>query len=170
LATFLLTNLLLPNLERTNSRIVHVSAALAQFGEIDINQLMETPQNYSTFGFQSYYNSKLAQVIYSNELQRRLAASGSKATSNSLHPGVIATELVRDLWGGAIFGAVMRSLGKNEFDGAQSTLYLAMSAKMEGVGGTFTLNRDIYPIHPKENDKELASALWKKSEELVNSK
>ena len=90
---FLLTNLLLDLLKAAApSRVVVVSALLHKFGEIKKDDLM-SEKSYDAL--RGYYDSKLANNLFSQELARKLEGTG--VTSNSLHPGVIATELNQTL-------------------------------------------------------------------------
>ena len=92
LGHFLLTNLLIDLLKRSApSRVVNVSSN-AHRGEIDLDDL-NSEKSYSRVG--AYSNSKLANILFTRELSRRLEGTG--VTANSLHPGAVQTELGRHL-------------------------------------------------------------------------
>ena len=93
LGYFLLTDLLMGLLKKSApARIVNVSSAAHAYGKIDFDNL-QGEKNYGSFS--AYANSKLANVLFTYELARRLDGTG--VTANCLHPGTVATDLFRDL-------------------------------------------------------------------------
>jgi len=165
LAHFLLTNLLLPQIKQGKARVVVVSSNLHHSGVLEFDNL-QGEKTYASF--QGYCNSKLANVAFSNELNRQLEGSG--ATSISLHPGVIRTQLHRE--NGPLFDAIYKVLGlflKNPEEGAQTTLAASVSHKFEGKGGFYLKECDIAPSNPIAEDKEVAKRLWDVSKSLVGS-
>ncbi|GMR48723.1 hypothetical protein PMAYCL1PPCAC_18918, partial [Pristionchus mayeri] len=139
LGHFLLTELLLPLLEKSEEgRVIIVSAKLHEnSGPLDLDTIDEK----KSFGrLASYNKSKLANVMHARELSRRLRANGNNTlTVNSLHPGVFPSELTRHL--GPILYKILTTVGgfimKTERDGAQTSLYLALSTKVKGVSGCY---------------------------------
>jgi len=164
LGHFLLTNLLMPQIKQGKARVVVVSSNLHQNGVLEFDNL----QSEKTYpgGFQAYSNSKLANVVFSNELNRQLEGTG--ATSVSLHPGVISTQLHREE--GPIFVGLYNVVGfflKNQEDGAQTTLTASVSKKFEGKGGVYLRECDVAPPNPIAEDKEVMKKLWDVSKSLV---
>lgn len=157
LGYFLLTNLLLDRLkESAPSRIINVSSDAARGGTINFADLQgETGYR----GFRAYSQSKLANILFTNELARRLQGTG--VTVNALHPGMVATGFGRNNrgwlgWGIRIAAPFML---KPE-QGAQTTVYLASSPKVEGVSGKyFAKSREAAPP-PAANDQAAAQRLW----------
>ncbi|GMR40888.1 hypothetical protein PMAYCL1PPCAC_11083 [Pristionchus mayeri] len=142
LGPFLLTELLLPLVEKApEGRIVNVSS----LGHYDV----PLPMDLSTIDDQEKYNdinsmstyckSKLANVMHARELTHRLRAKGNTTvTINSLHPGVIATEIFRDQGiGASIMLATVAFFLKSWKDGAQTSLYCALSSDLKGVSGHY---------------------------------
>jgi len=167
LGYFLLTDQLLDLLKKSApSRIVNVaSEAHRQVGGIDFDDPMFDKRSYG--GFASYGQSKLANILFTRELARKL--EGTKVTANSLHPGVIASGFGRNNKG--VFGFIMRNvagpfLGSEE-SGAKTSVYLASSPDVEGKTGLYwKSSREAKPTRAGQDD-EAAKRLWKLSEELI---
>ncbi|GMS96299.1 hypothetical protein PENTCL1PPCAC_18474, partial [Pristionchus entomophagus] len=139
LGPFLLTELLLPLIEKSEEgRIINVSALLhEESGPLHL----DTIDDKKPFGRLAAYNrSKLANVMHARELSRRLRARGNNIiTVNSLHPGACATDLLRHLGplGKKPFMTIGSFFVKTDRDGAQTSLYLALSKKVKGVSGCY---------------------------------
>jgi NAD(P)-dependent dehydrogenase (short-subunit alcohol dehydrogenase family) len=115
----------------------------------------------------SYGHSKLANGLFSHELARRL--EGSNATSNSLHPGVVVTDIARNLpaWQETIFRVAGSVFMKSVEEGAATSCYVATSPDLAGVSGCYFSNCN--PVTPSANmrDDAMAERLWSVSEELT---
>jgi len=163
LAPFLLTNLLLDHLQ-DNARIINVASDAHQYGQLDLNDL-----NFerSYFGFAAYGRSKLANILFTYELARRL--SGSGVTVNALHPGGVATNIFStDFWiFGPLFKGIVSLFTLTPEQGADNTIYLASSPDVEGITGKYFVKRDAVPSSPLSYDKDLAKRLWEVSETLT---
>src|SRR5918997_4814034 len=138
LAYFLLTNLLLDVLETSApSRIVNVASADHSNGTIDFDDL-QGENGYK--GAKAYSQSKLANVLFTHELARRLQGTG--VTANCLHPGVVGTNLGSGVSGA--FGFVVRALRplmRNPKKGAETSIYLASSPEVEASSGGYFVNK-----------------------------
>lgn len=157
LSPFLLTNLLLePLKEGAPSRIVNVASTAHFGGHIDLEAIerRETPS-----GWAAYSNSKLALVMFTYELSRRLAGSG--VTANCLHPGAVATSIWR------IPPAVMRPFLKSARDGAATTIHLASSPEVEQITGKYFENRRPKRSSDESYDESKARELWERTARLV---
>jgi NAD(P)-dependent dehydrogenase (short-subunit alcohol dehydrogenase family) len=159
LGHFLLTNLLLAKLEASApARIVNVSST-GHYRAPGIDWDAVKKPTATVTGLREYQISKLANVLFTKELARRLAGTG--VTSYSLHPGVVAS----DVWRGVPWG--LRSLIKlfmitNE-EGAQTSLYCATSPEVEGKSGAyFDKSRERTPSK-LAHDEALARRLWDES-------
>jgi NAD(P)-dependent dehydrogenase (short-subunit alcohol dehydrogenase family) len=153
LAPFLLTNLLLPALDAgAPSRIVNVSSQVHAGASLDWDDLM-LEHGYS--GYRAYAQSKLANVLFTAELARRL--DPARTTANALHPGVVGTKLLR----AAGFGAGPDSLE----EGAATSVRLALSPEVEGVTGEY-FSRGREARSSALGERELARKLWAVSERL----
>ena len=134
LAPFLLTNLLLGVLKKSApSRVVNVSSNSHFGGKIDFDDLQQD-KNYDVM--EAYSQSKLALVLFTYELARRL--DGTRITVNCLHPGTVAT----NIWGRALgpfsfFGGLSRLFATSANEGAKTSVYLASSPEVEGVTGRY---------------------------------
>jgi NAD(P)-dependent dehydrogenase (short-subunit alcohol dehydrogenase family) len=119
----------------------------------------------------SYANSKLANVLFSNELARRYRDRG--VVSNSLHPGVVKTQIGRKGTNsiiGTIWNLFAYMKGISEEDGAKTSVYLASDPEAGNFTGKyFDLSKEKRPSR-FGRDEELAKRLWEKSEELVGEK
>lgn len=164
LGHFLLTNLLLDKLKASvPSRIVNVSSMVHKYGKINKNDL-QGEQDFAEGA--AYCNSKLANILFSRELAKRLVGTG--VTCNSLHPGVIRTEIGRN---SPIFFAVMFVFAflfyKTVKSGAQSTLACALDPDFDEVTGKYFSDCKIGEETKEAQDDETAEWLWRTSEKLT---
>lgn len=160
LAPFLLTNLLLERLcSSAPTRIVNVSSGVHSSGRVDLEDL-QSLRGYSANNV--YANTKLMNVLFTNELTRRLAGKG--VTANSLHPGVINTQLYQAYMG--------RNLVPDDLEdwkrGAETTLFAATSPELEGVSGAYLSGRRMAKASAKALDENLARELWAASARLCD--
>ena len=170
LAYFLLTRLLLDRLgEGAPARIVNVSSRAHARARLDFDDL----QNARRFrGIGVYGQSKLANVLFTYELARRLEGSG--VTANCLHPGFVATRfgsgtpgvMGRAVWLGA---RLMRPFALSPARGARTSIYLATSPEVERVNGRYFVNGRATRSSPASYDEESARRLWEASQQLTAS-
>jgi retinol dehydrogenase-14 len=167
LAGFLLTNLLVDRLlASASARVVTISSAAHAMGTIDFDDL-QGERRYS--GQTAYNQSKLANVMFTYELARRLA--GGSVTANALHPGVVNTG----------FGAedpsriyrylvpLMRPFMKKPPRGAATSIYLASSPEVEGITGRYFVDRRPRTSGKASYDVAAAARLWRVSTDLVGA-
>jgi NAD(P)-dependent dehydrogenase (short-subunit alcohol dehydrogenase family) len=165
LAPFLLTGLLLDRLKSSApARIVTVSSGAQSMGTIDFDDLMGA-RKYS--GQDAYNQSKLANVMFTYELARRLEGTGVTATA--LHPGLTSTAFgAEDMtrgWGPLI--ALMRPFMKSPARGAETPVYLASSPEAAGVTGRYFAGRKPKQSHTSSYDSVTTARLWRVSADLV---
>jgi NAD(P)-dependent dehydrogenase (short-subunit alcohol dehydrogenase family) len=165
LASFLLTNLLLDLLKASApSRIVNVASGEQRNGIIDFNDL-QGEKGYKTA--KAYSQSKLATVLFTYELARRLEGTG--VAVNCLHPGVVGTNLGSGVSG--VFGFTVRALTplmKSSEKGAETSIYLASSPEVEGLSGKYFVKKAEARSSDVSHDQRLARRLWEVSAELTN--
>lgn len=165
LAPFLLTNLLLDRLERSApARVVTVASGAHTNGRIDFENL-QGEHSYS--GSRAYSQSKLASVLFTYQLARKMR--GSAVTANALHPGVVRTS----------FGAedpariqrllipFLRPVMKSPAQGAATSIHLASAPELEQVSGRYFANRRPKKSSTRSNDLAVAARLWEASADLV---
>ena len=164
LAPFLLTNLLLDNIQAAPAgRIINVSSTAHKSGVIHRNNLNLSPK-YSAR--QAYSQSKLANVLFTRELAHRLDGSG--VTANALHPGVVATDFGRDFTGAVkILFRFFRLFFISPAKGARTSIYLASSTEVDGITGEYFDKCAVAETAPLSEDMALAAWLWEESERLV---
>jgi len=165
LASFLLTNLLLDRLKQSApARVVNVSSHVQAEGRIDFDDL-QGARAYS--GQAAYSQSKLANVMFSNELARRLEGTG--VTANSLHPGVVRTNFGAEdqVWLFAVVSQVVLPFLKTPAQGAETSIYLASSPEMDGVTGQFFANKKVKTPNKVAYDPAMTARLWQTSADLV---
>ncbi|XP_036162549.1 retinol dehydrogenase 13 isoform X3 [Myotis myotis] len=170
LGHFLLTNLLLDKLKASApSRIINLSSLAHVAGHIDFEDLNWEKRTYNTKA--AYCQSKLAVVLFTRELSRRLQGTG--VTVNALHPGVARTELGRhtgmhsSAFSSFTLGPIFWLLVKSPQLAAQTSTYLAVAEDLEGVSGKyFDGLREKAPA-PEAEDDEVARRLWAESARLV---
>src|ERR687894_749095 len=165
LAYFLLTNLLLDVLKASApSRIVNVSSGDHSNGTIDFDDL-QGKKGYK--GAKAYSQSKLANVLFTYELARKLEGTG--VTANCLHPGVVGTNLGSGVSG--FFGFMVRALRPlmiSPEKGAQTSVYLASSPEVEGVSSRYFVKKAETRSSDESYDERIARRLWEVSAELTN--
>jgi len=165
LAHFLLTNLLLDALKASApSRIVNVASGEQRNGTIDFDDL-QGEKGYK--GAKAYSQSKLATVLFTYELARRLEGTG--VTANCLHPGVVGTNLGSGVSG--VFGFTVRALTplmKSPEKGAETSVYLASSPEVEGLSGRYFAKKAEARSSDASYDERLARRLWEASADLTN--
>ena len=164
LAYFLLTNLLLDQLKAgAPSRIINVSSGAHGGATLDFDNL-QGERAYS--GNRAYSQSKLANILFTYELARRLQGTG--VTANCLHPGVIATKLLADYVGVPVAGrALARTFGARPSQGAETSIYLATSPEVEGVTSKYFEGRRERRSSRESYDEAGARRLWEISERLT---
>ena len=164
LAPFLLTHLLAePLVKSTPARVVTTSSRAESFGRVHFDDLML--KNYG--GWKAYGQSKLANLLFTYALSKRLLGTG--VTANAFHPGGVATNfgLGNEGFVSLLFGTVIRPLLKTPEEGAQSGVYLAASPDVEGVTGRYYIDEMPAASSKRSYDVEAQRRLWSESERLV---
>jgi NAD(P)-dependent dehydrogenase (short-subunit alcohol dehydrogenase family) len=165
LGPFLLTNLLLPLLEAgAPSRIVTVTSAFERFGRMDASMGVDeirSGRHYSAFG--AYTRSKLANVLFTYELAERLRGTG--VTANCVHPGLVATDLMRDwpLWLRRLWEPFLLTPEA----GARAVVWAATAPELDRVTGRYFARTREARSSRRSRDVELRHRVWRVSEELV---
>ena len=165
LAPFLLTNLLLDMLKASApARIVNVSSNSHEAGFIQLDDLQS--EHYRSM--RVYGQAKLAVVLFTYELARRLQGTG--VTANCLHPGFVATHFGQSDAGPAfrLLVKVIGSFGTSPEKGAKRSIYLASSPEVEGITGTSFVKSIPKRSAAISYDKSLPRQLWEQSAKLVN--
>ena len=161
---FYLTQLLQDTLiASAPARIVNVSSDAHRGGKINFDDLM-SEKSYSGFGV--YSMTKLANVLFTNELAQRLEGSG--VTANSLHPGFVATNFGKNNGGiVGLFMPVVQIFAINPEKGAETSIHLAASPDVEGVTGKYFTKK--MPVQPAKAalDVSVQRRLWEVSETLI---
>ena len=161
LGPFLLTELLSPRLDET-ARVVNVASRVHFKGRMELNGIRDPSARYS--GLAAYARSKLANVLHTFALARRLA--DTKVAVNCLHPGVVATNLL-PRWLRVIKPLLSREILDAE-RGARTTLQLALAEDLAGVSGQYYDENGIpQPAAPLANDVLLQESLWSTSARWV---
>jgi len=179
LGHFALTGLLMDTLLRTGkARIVTVSSGAHTMGSINFDDL-QRQKSYQRW--EAYGQSKLANLLFAYELQRKLEASGAEVISVVAHPGYAATNLqlvgpqmAGSSWQVAIMKVMNRLFAQHQAMGALPTLYAATSPDVRGgdyIGSDGLWEMRGYPTKVRSNDashdEAVAGRLWKVSEELT---
>jgi NAD(P)-dependent dehydrogenase (short-subunit alcohol dehydrogenase family) len=167
LAPFLLTDRLLPALERAGepgrqARIVNVASAAANRASIDLDDLMSA-RRYRMLG--AYGQSKLANILFTKELARRLPPK--PVSANCLHPGVVATGIGNKGGIGGLVWSAIKPFMIGPEQGAVNSLFVATSPEIEAISGAFFVKRKQARPNPVAEDAAIASRLWAESERLV---
>ncbi len=166
LAYFLLTNLLLDTMKASSpGRIINVSSDAHSGGKIDFDNL-QGERTYSSFG--PYGNSKLANILFTKELARRLEGTG--VTVNALHPGLVNTGFGKNNPGFLmkIMGAVIPLVARSPEKGARTSIYLASSPEVQNITGKYFVDCRVTQPAPQAADWTVARRLWDISAEMVH--
>lgn len=162
---FLLTTLLLDTLKASApARIVNVASDSHKGAHLDFDDLHSEKGN---FVFTAYGRSKLAVVVFSYELARRL--SGTGVTCNVLHPGLVRTGMASNLGAvpSAVIGFAMRFVGLTPEQGAQTSIYLATSPVVEKITGKYWEKGKAVLSDRAAYDEASWTRLWEVSDKMV---
>lgn len=159
LSHFLLTNLLLDVLGASApSRIINVSSRSHEGSTIDFDDL-QSQRNYGIGGGRAYSRSKLANIMFTYELARRLEGTG--VTANALHPGTVATHFGES--NGGLMGVAMKVFHRFAITpeaGADTIVYLASSPEVEGNTGLYWEKRRPVQSSQASYDESAQKRLW----------
>jgi NAD(P)-dependent dehydrogenase (short-subunit alcohol dehydrogenase family) len=160
LAYFLLTNLLLDPLKAAGSaRIVNVSSEAHRHAQLDFSDL-QGQLRYS--GWRAYSRSKLANILFTYELARRLAGTG--VVANALHPGFVATNFGRNNRSiTAAFFRLLQLAAISPEEGAQTIIFLASSPEVRGITGEYFVKQKAVRSSQVSYDRAAAERLWQVS-------
>ncbi|MQL91414.1 hypothetical protein Taro_024038 [Colocasia esculenta] len=173
---FLLTDLLLENMKKTarksaiEGRIVILSSEAHTVTYREGIRFDKINNKLKYNSVLAYGQSKLSDILHANELSRRFKEEGVNITANSLHPGVIVTNLFRYH---SVLNAICSTLGrlvmKNVQQGAATTCYVALHPQVQGVSGKYFSHSNIAKRSSKAEDVELAKKLWDFSSGLISA-
>lgn len=171
LGHFLLTQMLLPLLtanKEKEARIINVSSAAHFFGDIDFGEIQGS-RGKAYDRWRAYNQSKLANVMFTYELARRLGPD-SNVTVNTLHPGVVASELGRYILPSVppILAKLASNFVLTPEQGAKTSIYLASSREVQGMTGLYWDKCKSVKSSRLSYDTIKASRLWDVSMELCN--
>lgn len=161
---FLLTNLLLEQIKASApARIVNVSSGAHMGAKMNFADI-EFKHGY--FGWNAYAQAKLANVLFTYELDRRL---DDHIAVNALHPGFVASNFAMNNGGLIRFGMnfAHRFSAISSEEGAQTSIYLASSHEVEGVSGKYFYEQQPIPSSPESYNEETAVKLWEVSEQMT---
>jgi len=164
LAPFLLTTLLLPKLTASApARVITVTSDAHTSARLDL----DNPQPVDGWeSWRAYSNSKLANILFTRELARRLEGTG--VTANCAHPGVVRTRFGREARFPVQIGLMIaRPFLLSPARGAATIVYLATSPDVAGKTGGYYVKSQLREPSPAARDDATARRLWQVSEELT---
>jgi len=165
LAPFLLTNLLLDKIQASApARIINVSSGSHSSGRIEFDNL----QGERDYSHRAYGNSKLATILFTMELARRLEGTG--VTANALHPGFVSTGFGKNNPGFLMktIRAVVPLIGRSPEKGAETSIYLASSPEVQSITGKYFVDCKVTQPAPQATDSAVARKVWDISADMVH--
>jgi NAD(P)-dependent dehydrogenase (short-subunit alcohol dehydrogenase family) len=162
LAPYLLTRLLLPRLqESTTARIVNVASTAHRAGFFNLDDLNFDRRRWDSF--RAYNESKIANILFTRELARRVTRSGVAA--NCLHPGSVRTQLFRE---SGFIPFIMKTLPgfQTAEGGAQTSIWLASDPAAADLHGEYVVRKKVHRASRQARNDDLARRLWNVSAEL----
>src|SRR5215831_8966567 len=165
LGYFLLTVELLDLLKSSApARVVNVSSGAHRSARVNLDD-PNLENGYS--GWKAYGQSKLANVLFTYELARRLKGTG--VTANCMHPGVVGTGFFNKI--GGLAGKFLRLIApfmRTPEKGADTVIWLASSPEVEGITGKYFVDRKEQATNPESYNTTIAARLWEVSERMCN--
>jgi NAD(P)-dependent dehydrogenase (short-subunit alcohol dehydrogenase family) len=162
LSHFLLTRHLMDLMGKSpQARIINVSSGVHYRGKIDLSDPESKSKSYVSIN--AYTQSKVANILFTKELAKRL--NGTGITANSLAPGWVYTGLFRDT--NQFVKTAARWFALTPEQGAQTIIYLASSSEVEQISGEFFRNEKVRRSAKVTYDTELSEKLWKLSEDYL---
>jgi NAD(P)-dependent dehydrogenase (short-subunit alcohol dehydrogenase family) len=165
LSYFTLTILLLEMiLESAPARIINVSSGSHRGQQLNLSNL-HNKRRYS--GFRAYGQSKLANLLFTYELARRL--NGTQVTVNAMNPGFTYTAIWHQSvgWLRPLISPIMRLIARSSVEGADTILYLATAPEIQSVSGKYFINRQEVESDARSYDESTARHLWQRSLEMA---
>ncbi|KAF6352252.1 retinol dehydrogenase 12 [Rhinolophus ferrumequinum] len=163
LGHFLLTHLLLERLkESAPARVVNLSSVVHYVGKIRFHDL-QGEKRYSR-GF-AYCHSKLANVLFTRELAKRLQGTG--VTTYAVHPGIVRSQLVRHSFLLCLLWRLFSPFLKSAWEGAQTSLHCALAEGLEPLSGKYFSDCTRTWVSPRARNNKTAERLWNVSCELL---
>jgi len=164
LSYFLLTNLLLDILKASApARIINVSSGAHRNRKMNFDDL-QFKRGFRLF--KAYGQSKLANVLFTYELARRL--EGTWVTANALHPGLVSTNIAQDNgWVFRLLQPVILRNARTPEEGAATSIYLATSPEVAEVSGCYFYDKKATPSSPASYDEDAARQLWEISAQMT---
>ncbi|XP_006186504.1 retinol dehydrogenase 12 isoform X1 [Camelus dromedarius] len=163
LGHFLLTHLLLEQLKKSApARVVNLSSVVHHAGKIRFHDLQG--EKYYNRGF-AYCHSKLANVLFTRELAKRLQGTG--VTTYAVHPGVVRSELVRHSFLLCLLWQLFSPFLKSAREGAQTSLHCALAEGLEPLSGKYFSDCRRTCMSPKARNNKTSERLWTVSCELL---
>ncbi|KAL8152690.1 hypothetical protein V2J09_010450 [Rumex salicifolius] len=174
LGHFLLTNLLLDKMKETakatgiEGRIVNLSSIAYQYTYEEGIRFDRINDEASYSDKKAYGQSKLANILHANELSRRLKEEGVNITVNSVHPGLIMTNLFKYQYlSMRLLKLFTLLLWKNVPQGAATSCYVALHPSLKGETGKYFLDCNEMPLNELATDESLAKKLWDFSNKMI---
>jgi NAD(P)-dependent dehydrogenase (short-subunit alcohol dehydrogenase family) len=166
LAYFLLTNLLVDMLVKdAPAHIINISSRSHQGAAMNFTDL-QNERNYNFGGLRAYGQSKLANLLFTYELARRLAGTG--VTANAVHPGTVATGFGENNRGAMrVSMRIYHQFALTPEQGADTIIYLASSPEVEGVTGKYWTNRTATASSSESYNVEAQNRLWAISAQMT---
>lgn len=169
LAPFLLTSLLLDRVKKSAPARIITTSSMAHGGAHIPFEDVNAEKRYGSMGFRRYGETKLANILFTTELARRLEGSG--VTANCFHPGFVASGFNRNNgWPMSVGMRLARPFARTPEKGAETLVWLACSAEVSPETGGYFADMQVKEPSPAAQDAEVARRLWELSAEQVGER
>lgn len=165
ISQFLLTRLLIPSIRNNNGQVINSSSLMYKFGQVNDIFFSEPAERYNRF--QAYANSKLASLLFSLELAKRIKDTGILV--NVVDPGIVNTNIItmHNKVVDTLSNLLFRPFIQTEQNGAETYVYVAQESSIHRQTGEYFIHKKVRKLSTKYTDHRNRSTFWEQTEKIV---